>query len=44
MDPKYNIVNTNYNDLEIIYWMFEEAIAYQKEISIKDGAVMTKLS
>ncbi|MEO5777303.1 MAG: GNAT family N-acetyltransferase [Flavobacterium sp.] len=35
MESKYNIVNTNYNDLEMICWMFEEAIAYQKRNKYK---------
>ncbi len=26
----YKIVNTTSNDLEFIYWLFDEAIAYQK--------------
>lgn len=30
MLPEYKIVNTSADDLEFIYWLFDEAIAYQK--------------
>ena len=35
MESKYHIVNTSPNDLEMICWMFEEAIAYQKRNKYK---------
>ncbi|PKB15101.1 GNAT family N-acetyltransferase [Flavobacterium sp. 5] len=35
MESKYHIVNTSPNDLEMICWMFEEAIAYQKRNNYK---------
>lgn len=34
-DHNYNIINTTPNDLDMICWMFEEAIAYQKRNNYK---------
>ena len=34
MNTNYSIVNTTTDDLILIYWMFEEAITYQKKEQI----------
>ncbi len=39
----YKINNTTNNDLEFIYSLFEEAIAYQEERIIQSGMALIKI-